>query len=80
MVLGYTGLVTTMVARFKNELGQDARVIGTGGLIGVIARETDIFDAVNPDLTLIGLRLIYEMNQQRKSPTLPSFPREARAD
>ena len=55
-------------------------MIGTGGLISVIARKTDVFDAVNPDLTLIGLRLIYEMNQQRKSPSIPSLPREARAD
>ena len=80
LVLGYTGLVTTMVARFKNELGQDAKVIGTGGLVGVIAKETGVFDAVNLDLTLVGLRLIYEMNQQRNSPNLPSLPREARAD
>ena len=80
LVYGYTGLVTTMVTRFKNELGQDAQVIGTGGLVGVIAKETDIFDVVNPDLTLIGLRLVYEMNHQRKSPTLPSVQREARAN
>ena len=63
LVLGYTGLVTGMVARFKNELGQDAKVIGTGGLADIIAREADIFDAINPDLTLIGLRLIYHKNQ-----------------
>ena len=80
LVLGYVGLVTTMIARFKDELGQDAKVIGTGGLVGVIARETDVFDAVNQDLTLVGLRLTYDMNQQRKSPALPSLQREARAD
>ena len=60
-----------MVARFKSELGQDAKVIGTGGLVGVIAKETDIFDAINQDLTLIGLRLIYEMNQQRVNAPSP---------
>ena len=80
LVLGYVGLVTTMIARFKDELGQDAKVIGTGGLVGVIARETDVFDAVNQDLTLVGLRLTYDMNQQRKSPALPSLHRDARAD
>ena len=65
LVLGYAGLVTGMVERFKQELGQDARVIGTGGSIGVIARETDVFHAINPELTLVGLRLIYNMNQDR---------------
>ena len=62
LVLGYTGLVTGMVARFKKELGQDAKVVGTGGLADVIAKEADVFDAINPDLTLIGLRLIYGKN------------------
>ena len=65
LVLGYAGLVTGMVERFKQELGQDARVIGTGGSISVVARETDVFHAINPDLTLVGLRLIYNMNQDR---------------
>ena len=64
LVLGYASLVAGMVERFKRELGQDARVIGTGGLVRVIARETQVFDVLNPDLTLIGLRLIHEMNRQ----------------
>lgn len=64
LVLGYAGLVTSMVERFKSELGQDSKVIGTGGLIDVIAKETQVFDAINPDLTLIGLRLIHELNQR----------------
>jgi type III pantothenate kinase len=68
LVFGYAGLVDGIVARFKEELGQDAKVIGTGGLAEVISKETDIFDAVNPELTLIGLRLVYELNQQRSSP------------
>ena len=57
--------MTFMVERFKNELGQDAKVIGTGGLISVVAKETKVFDEINPDLTLVGLRLIHQMNQQR---------------
>lgn len=66
LVLGYACLVTGMVERIKREIGQDARVIGTGGLASIISRETDVFDDVNPDLTLIGLRLIYQMNQRPK--------------
>jgi len=64
-----------VVARFKEELGQDARVIGTGGLADVISQEVEVFDTVNPDLTLIGLRLIFEMNQYHPAPPAPSDQR-----
>lgn len=63
MLWGFTGLVEGMVARFKAELGMDAHVIATGGWAWVVSHETKIFDAVEPNLTLTGLRLIYEMNQ-----------------
>ncbi len=63
IIFGYVGLVKELVARFKSELGDDARVIGTGGLAAVIARAGEVFDALEPDLTLEGLRLIHEMNQ-----------------
>jgi type III pantothenate kinase len=64
-LLGYVGLVESMVARFKIELGGEATVIGTGGWSELIGRETTVFDAVDMDLTLKGLRLLYEMNQRR---------------
>ena len=63
MIFGYVGLVEGMVARFKAELGDHMRVIGTGGLAQTIAQETDVIEVVNPWLTLEGLRLIWEMNQ-----------------
>ena len=63
LFLGYVGLVEGMVQRFKKELGQEAKVVATGGLARVIAKETQVFDVTNLDLTLIGLRMIYEMNQ-----------------
>jgi type III pantothenate kinase len=62
VILGYVCLVEGMIARFQKELGGKARVVATGGLAGVIAKETTVIEAVNPDLTLEGLRLIYEMN------------------
>ena len=65
LVLGYASMVTGMVGRFKEELGQDAKVVGTGGLADIIAQETDVFDHINPDLTLVGLRLINDMNLHR---------------
>jgi type III pantothenate kinase len=65
LVLGYAGLVTGLVERFKSELGPEAKVIGTGGLATIISKEADVFDDINQDLTLIGLRMIYNMNQTR---------------
>ena len=62
LIFGYIGLVEGMVARFKNELGPEAKVIATGGLAELMARETTVFDAVNPDLTLLGLQMIYDLN------------------
>ena len=62
LVLGHVDLVEGMVKRFKRELGEDAKVIATGGLAPMIARETSVFDVVNLDLTLMGLQMIYQMN------------------
>lgn len=69
LLLGHVGLVEGMVARFKDELGQGAQVVATGGLAGLISKETKVFDAVNADLTLIGLRIIYEMNAGYQRPS-----------
>jgi type III pantothenate kinase len=63
LIFGYVGIVESMVARFKAELGGEVRVIGTGGLVRTIAKETNVIEIVNPWLTLEGLRLIWEMNQ-----------------
>jgi type III pantothenate kinase len=63
LLFGYVSLVEGMVARFREELGPDTRIIGTGGLAEVIARETDVLQIVAPWLTLDGLRMVYEMNQ-----------------
>ena len=59
---GYVGLIEGMVARFQKELGGKARVIATGGWANRLAKETTVFDAVDENLTLTGLRLIHEMN------------------
>lgn len=63
MIFGYVALVEGMVARFRNELGADMRVIATGGLAELIANETDVIDVIAPWLTLDGLRIIWEVNQ-----------------
>ncbi len=62
LLFGYVSLVEGMVARFRAELGADTRVIGTGGLAEIIARETEAIQILAPWLTLDGLRMVYEMN------------------
>jgi len=63
VLFGYVALVEGMVERIKEELGEEVKVIATGGLAGVIARESSAIQVVDPNLTLEGLRLIYEMNK-----------------
>ena len=66
IVFGYVGLIEGIAARMKEELGGDAKVVATGGLAPLIARETPIIQFVNVDLTLIGLRLIQEANRNQE--------------
>jgi type III pantothenate kinase len=63
LLLGYAGLVEGLVRRMQTELGSPCAVIATGGLADVIAKETDAISAVEPYLTLDGLRMIYTMNR-----------------
>lgn len=67
LIFGYVDLVEGMVKRFKAELGSAAKVVATGGMARLMATQTHIFDTVNEDLTLIGLRLIHEMNRDDTS-------------
>ena len=64
IVLGYAGLVSTMVERFKAEIGADAKVVGTGGLVTVISEHVPVFDDINQELTLVGLDIIYRRNMR----------------
>ena len=63
LIFGYVGLIESLVSRFQKELGDDAKVIATGGLAGLMADQTSVIQEIDPDLTLEGLRLIYEMNR-----------------
>jgi type III pantothenate kinase len=62
LLFGYVSMVEGMVTRFRAELGEDMKVIATGGLAGIVAKETDVIDVISPWLTLDGLRLLWEMN------------------
>lgn len=63
LLFGYVGLVEGLVARFRAELGPKMKVIGTGGLAEVVARETKVFEILAPWLTLDGLRIIWGLNK-----------------
>ena len=62
IVFGYVGLVEGLIARILGELGGRARVIATGGLAPTIAPLTRAIEAVDDDLTLEGLRMLWELN------------------
>jgi type III pantothenate kinase len=57
---GYVAMMEGLVARMRNEIGRPARVISTGGLAVLFNDNSDIFDAIAPDLTVQGLALMHE--------------------
>lgn len=63
IVFGYIALVEGLLGRIQKELDEKALVVATGGYAGLIADGTELIDEINPDITLIGLRLIYQMNK-----------------
>jgi type III pantothenate kinase len=63
LVFGYAGLVDAIVGRIKAEVDFSPRVVGTGGLAALIAKETRTIEECDDMLTLQGLALIYERNR-----------------
>ena len=63
-VRGYVGALTGIITDIQRELGGQARVVATGGMGRMMAAYCDLIDEVDPNLTLEGLRLIYENNRQ----------------
>ena len=60
---GYVGMVEGLVRRMSDELGGHPISVATGGLAALIAPETPLIEHVEPDLTLHGLRIVWERNQ-----------------
>jgi len=60
---GYVGMVEGLVRRMNDELGGGAICVATGGLASVISPEIPQITHVDPDLTLHGLRLVWDRNQ-----------------
>jgi type III pantothenate kinase len=57
---GYVAMIEGLVERMKRELGKPATVIATGGLADLFDQHTKVFDAIEPDLTIQGLSLLYD--------------------
>jgi len=62
---GFASVVEGMAARFRKELGEDATVVGTGGMVELVAQATDVIQHVDPDLTLKGLKILHNLNRGR---------------
>ncbi len=64
LFLGYVAMIEGLVARLKDALGEPGvRVIATGGLAPLFAEHTAVIEEIAPNLTLDGLRIIWELNQ-----------------
>jgi type III pantothenate kinase len=63
IIFGYAGLIDGVVARIQEELGDKATVVATGGYAGIIAKEAKSIQKVNPNLTLIGIKVIHDLNR-----------------
>ncbi len=61
---GYIGLVDGILRRMIAELGEGTKVISTGGLAKLIGRGSELIEEIDDDLTLEGLRIIYERNKK----------------
>jgi len=63
---GYVAMLEGLTERMKRELGRPATVVATGGLASLFDQHTKVFDAIEPDLTIQGLSLLYDMASSEK--------------
>jgi hypothetical protein len=56
-------IVEGLVARMKREIGRPVQVVATGGLATLFDHHTELFDAIEPDLTIQGLAMLYERSR-----------------
>lgn len=64
---GYIGLIEGLIKRIRDERGRPMKVIATGGLAPLFDQGFDLFDSIEDDLTMHGLRLIYDYNREHQT-------------
>lgn len=57
---GYVAMIEGLTERLKREVGRPVSVVATGGLADLFDKHTNVFDAIEPDLTIQGLSLLYQ--------------------
>jgi type III pantothenate kinase len=80
VIYGYASLVDGLVEKLNAEQGVESFVLATGGLAPLVAKHTRTIREVCPELTLEGLRLIYERNRRQPGGSLAPGRRSARPD
>lgn len=63
---GYLGLVDGILARMKRELPEVKKIVATGGLATLFEQDSEHIDEIDPELTLKGLKIIYDRNRGTK--------------
>src|SRR3954470_7422654 len=58
---GYIAMIEGLTERIKREVGRSVTVVATGGLATLFDKHTKAFDAIEPDLTIQGLSILYDM-------------------
>ncbi len=58
---GYVAMIEGLTKRLREEIGRPVKVVASGGLAALFAGRTGLFDAVEPDLTIIGLAMLAEV-------------------
>jgi type III pantothenate kinase len=65
LYLGYVSLIEGVTKRMADEIGlKDIKIIATGGLARLFGQESGLFHHIDTDLTLTGLRMLYETNKE----------------
>jgi type III pantothenate kinase len=64
LIFGWVGLIEGILHRIQEEMGEKTTVVATGGFAGILAKETKSIDVVNPELTLIGIKVIHDLNRE----------------
>jgi len=64
---GYVAMMEGLTSRLKAEIGRPVTVIATGGLASLFDKHTELFDVVEPDLTIQGLSLLHDMTTAKKA-------------